>query len=174
VQVSGREVAVPGFLRSSIVLIAFALPACRERPPSSEPDRGPAQVFGAFVDAWNHHDAAALDTLVSAEAVHEDLALGFRGEGPEAFKGFMHETFRQIPDFDWRPGPVLVDGTGAAAEWTLAGTYSGDTPTGAVRGRPFSVRGVSFVLTQGGRITRFSDYYNLAEFYRQVSEAATK
>ncbi len=43
-----------------------------------------------------------------------------------------------------------------------------------MKGRRFSIRGASVVVTEHGRITRFTDYYNLAEFYRQVTEKLTQ
>jgi hypothetical protein len=61
-----------------------------------------------------------------------------------------------------------VDGTRAGAEWTLAGTYTGDTPTGPVKNKRFSIRGASHVITEGDKIKRFTDYYSLTDFYRQV------
>jgi steroid delta-isomerase-like uncharacterized protein len=131
-------------------------------------------LLEALVQAWDNHDSAAVDTLMDGRAVHEDLGLGARYEGLNAIKGFMRQTFELIPDFDWRATNILVDGSQAAAEWTLAGTYSGDTPQGRVQKRRFSLRGVSVVVTDHGKITRFSDYYNLAEFNRQVTEKPAK
>jgi steroid delta-isomerase-like uncharacterized protein len=124
------------------------------------------------VQAWNSHDYDALDTLVAGNAVEEDLALDLRGEGPEGFKGLMRRTLGMIPDFDWKPTNVLADSFKVAAEWTLAGSYTGDTPNGPVKDKRFKIRGVSIVSTNGRRITRFSDYYNIAEFYRQVTGKA--
>jgi steroid delta-isomerase-like uncharacterized protein len=115
-----------------------------------------------------------MDTLLAADAVHEDMALEFRGTGVNEEKGFMRQTYGTIPDFDWRLTDVLVDGARAAAEWTLAGTYTGDTPSELVKGKRFSIRGASFVITENGKIKRFTDYYTLVDFYRQVSPQKQK
>ena len=162
----------PWFRWSSPLLLAVGVWACGPRAESIATSTDPRVLFNSFVAAWNSHDYGALDTLVAANAVEEDLALGFRGEGPGGFQGFMRQTLGMIPDFDWQPTNVLADSFKVAAEWTLRGSYTGDTPTGPVRARRFNIRGVSVVITNGRRITRFSDYYNLAEFYRQVSGAA--
>jgi steroid delta-isomerase-like uncharacterized protein len=131
-------------------------------------------LFEALVQAWDRHDFAAVDTLMDRRAVHEDLGLGARYEGLDQIKGFMRQTYELIPDFDWRATNILVDGAQAGAEWTLAGTYSGDTPQGRVQNRRFTLRGASVVVTDHGKITRFTDYYNLADFNRQVTEKLGK
>lgn len=160
--------------RALVSLLACLMLGCSSRPGPASRTTSPQPLLEALVQAWDNHDFAALDTLMDPQAIHEDLALGFRGEGLEQIKGFMRHTFELIPDFDWRPINILVDGSEAAAEWTMAGTYSGDTPQGPVKNRLFSVRGASVVVTDNGRITRFTDYYNLAEFYRQVTEKPAK
>jgi steroid delta-isomerase-like uncharacterized protein len=161
--------AVSRFTWSVPMLFAVTLCACSKRPAPPATATDPRELFQSFVQAWNSHDYDALDTLVAGNAVEENLALDFRGVGPVGFKSFMRQTLGMIPDFDWKPTNVLADSFKVAAEWTLAGSYSGDTPKGAVKNKRFKIRGVSIVSTNGRRITRFSDYYNLAEFYRQVT-----
>lgn len=141
---------------------------CSDHPEPTARTAAPGPLFEALVQARDGHDFAAVDTLMDPLAIHEDLGLGFRGEGLDQIKAFMRQTYDQIPDFDWRPTNILTNGPEVAAEWTLAGTYSGDTPKGRVKNRRFLIRGVSVAVTDQGKIIRFSDYYNLAEFYRQV------
>ena len=155
------------------LLVCLAL-GCSDQPEPAPSAANPGRLFEALVEAWDSHDFAAVDTLMDPLAIHENLALGFRGEGLDQIKAFMRQTFTLIPDFDWRPVNIVVDGPQAAAEWTLAGTYTGDTPQGPVKNRRFLVRGASVMVTEHGRITRFTDYYNLAEFYRQVTQKPTK
>jgi steroid delta-isomerase-like uncharacterized protein len=152
---------------SLLAVVPAILLAC-SAPPAKPPSDDPRRMLEAFVQAWNRHDLASIDTLVKPDAVHEDMALEFRGTGADELKTFMEQTYVTIPDFDWRLTDVLVDGPRAAAEWILAGTYTGDTPSGAVKGKRFSIRGASIVITEGSKIKRFTDYYTLTDFFRQV------
>jgi steroid delta-isomerase-like uncharacterized protein len=158
--------------RRLIPLLACLFAACSKPPQPAARVTNPRPLFEAFVHAWNRHDFASLDTLIAGDAIQEDLALGFQGEGPAAFKDFMRQTLGMIPDFDWKPTNVVAEGSKLAAEWTLSGTYSGDTPRGPVKGKRFSIRGASAMVTHAARITRFSDYYSLEDFYRQVMPPA--
>lgn len=160
--------------RALMGLFACVVLGCSDEPEPVSRRANPGPLFEALVQAWDSHDFAAVDTLMDPLAIHEDLALGFRGEGLDQIKAFMRHTFQLIPDFDWRPTNILVAGSQAAAEWTLAGTYSGDTPQGPVKNRRFSVRGASVVVIDHGKIIRFTDYYNLTEFYRQVMKKPAK
>jgi steroid delta-isomerase-like uncharacterized protein len=154
---------------SAPMLLSLTLGSCTQHPQSAATATDPREIFSSFVQAWNSHDYDALDTLVTGNAVAEDLARDFRGEGPEGFKGFMRQTLGMIPDFDWTPTNVLADSFKVAVEWTRAGSYTGDTPHGPVKDQRFKIRGVSIVSTNGRRIIRLSDYYDLAELYRQVA-----
>ena len=152
---------------SSQIVLLSVLWSCRA-PAAPSTSTDPRVLFSSFVDAWNGHDYAVLDTLVAADAIDEDLARGFRGIGPDGFKASMRQTLATIPDLNWKPSMVMVDSFKLTAEWTLAGSYTGDTPQGPVQARRFTIRGASVVITNGRRITRLTNYYNLVDFYRQV------
>ncbi len=122
-------------------------------------------LLEAYVSAWNHHDFAAFDTLLAEDAVHEDIALGFRGQGAAQVKEFMRGIIQSEPDFDWRLTTMVDAGSTVAAEWTWTGTYTGDSPTGPVVRKKISGRGASIVLIENGRIKRFTDYYDTASFF---------
>ncbi len=126
-----------GRSQARILLFVGLTMGCSDQPEAAERAPTPGPLLEALVQAWDSHDFAAVDTLMDPLAIHEDLALGFRGEGLDQIKGFMRQTFELIPDFDWRPTNILTDGPEAAAEWTLAGTYSGETPQGPVKNRRF-------------------------------------
>lgn len=62
------------------------------------------------------------------------------------------------------------DGTRAAAEFTVHGTYlhtDGDLP--AARGQHYVLPAGSFMTLRDGKIARVTTYYNLADWVRQVS-----
>jgi steroid delta-isomerase-like uncharacterized protein len=132
-------------------------------------------LLEAYVSAWNHHDSAALDNLLTADAIHEDVAWPSRDVGPAQIKKFMQDMIALEPDFDWRLTNIIDSGSSVAAEWTWTATYSGDCPAvGHVVGMHTSGRGASVVLIENGRIKHFTDYYDFASFCRAGSAQTGK
>lgn len=125
-------------------------------------------MLEAYVSAWNRHDFAAFDKLLTADAIHEDIAQGFRGQGPAQIKDFMRAMIEGQPDLDWHVTAVVDAGPLVAAEWTWTSTYTGDTPSGPVVGRRISGRGASVAVIEDGRIKRFTDYYDTTSFFPKV------
>jgi steroid delta-isomerase-like uncharacterized protein len=128
-------------------------------------------VLEAYVSAWNRHDFAALDKLLTPDAVHEDVAQGVHAQGVAEIKKFMREEIEGEPDVEWRLTRVVDGGSTVAAEWTWTGTFTGEGPTGPVKGERISGRGASIVITENGLIKRFTDYYDLASFFPKTSAA---
>jgi steroid delta-isomerase-like uncharacterized protein len=129
----------------------------------------------AYVQAWNRHDAAAFDTLLSPNVVHEDLAQGFAGHGAGEIKDFMAAIITQEPDFTWQLTNIVTTGAWVSAEWTWTATHTGDSPNGPVVGQRISGRGASIVEVANGRIKRFTDYYDNASFFpRPKADALNK
>ena len=63
-----------------------------------------------------------------------------------------------------------ADGTRAAAEYTVNGTYlQTDAGLPDARGQTYCLPAGSFFSLEGGQITRIVTYYNLADWVRQVS-----
>jgi steroid delta-isomerase-like uncharacterized protein len=143
--------------------LATLLLACTG-PPKPPTGSGKA-LLEAYVSAWNRHDSAALDTLMTPDAVHEDIAQGFHGQGLAQIKDFMRALIKAEPDFDWRVTTVVDAGPLVAAEWTWTATYTGETPVGPVVGKRISGPGASIAVIENGRIKRFADYYDLASFF---------
>ncbi len=125
-------------------------------------------VLEAYVSAWNRHDFAAFDTLLAADAIHEDIAYAFRGQGPAQVKEFMRGMIKEQPDLHWQLTTVVEEGPAVAAEWTWTSTFTGDSPSGPVVRKRISARGASFAVIENGRIKRFTDYYDTASAFREV------
>ena len=122
-------------------------------------------VLEAYVSAWNRHDSAALDKLLTPDAVHEDIAWPSRDEGPAHVKKFMQEMIALEPEFNWSLTNIIESGSMVAAEWTWTATYTGDCPTvGHVVRLHGSTRGVSVAVIENGRIKRFYGLLRLCEF----------
>jgi steroid delta-isomerase-like uncharacterized protein len=146
------------------ILALLALAACSSRPQGpAGPD--PKTVVQAYVDAWNRHDSLALDTILAPNGVHEDIAWGFRGEGPAAVRGFMRDVIAVSPDFHWEVTSSFSDGNRVTAEWTWTASFTGPGPSGPVTNQRVNGRGAAVVEVVDGRIVRLTDYYDTASFF---------
>ena len=73
-----------------------------------------------------------------------------------------------IPDLQIQVTNRLAHGPQVIVEWTAAGTHTGNFPGLPASGRPFSIRGVTVVVRQQGKIVRESIYYDMQEVRRQL------
>lgn len=158
--------ALAGFTLAALLLACSA-------PSQSPATKSAKSLLDAYVSAWNRHDFAAVDSLLSPDAVHEDIAANFAGKGPAQVKEFMRAVIGNEPDLEWRITSTIEEGPRLAAEWTWRSTYSGDTPNGPVKGYRISGRGESMMETENGKIKRFADYYDLASFFRKAARDST-
>lgn len=162
----GRILAVVSF---GLLLAGCA--AREEAPPASTEGK---QVLEAYVAAWNSHDSTAFDTLLAPDGIHEDIAQDFRGNLAQT-KDFLRAHIASMPDFKWTLTHVFESGSQVAAEWTWTATYTGEGPSGPVTGFHSSTRGSSIVEIENGRIKRFTDYWDLASFFRRApSDSAVR
>ena len=146
---------------------------CTAKQQEPVPPSGKA-LLDAYVSAWNRHDSAAFDTLMTKDAVYQDVPAGFKGTGPAETKRFMHDVIGMEPDYEWRLTKVIEDGPSMAAEWTWTSTYTGDSPIGRVTAKRISGVGSSFVETENGKIKRFTDYYDVASYFPKPAVDTTK
>ncbi|WP_272003938.1 ketosteroid isomerase-related protein [Roseovarius sp. ZX-A-9] len=123
-----------------------------------------------YFEAFNAGDTAGmLDCL--AEDVAHHVNEGAIRHGKEAFAAFcahMNRCYREnltdIVIFE------AMDGTRAAAEFTVNGTYlQTDEGLPEARGQTYCLPAGSFFTLADGKITRVVTYYNLADWSAQVA-----
>lgn len=151
---------------ATLAISAIALGCTAQR--NEAPVQSGRAVLEAYVSAFNRHDSLALDTLMTSDAVHADIAQNFQGRGPAQTKEFMRTLISMEPDFQWRLTRVVESGPTLAAEWTWTATHTGPSPIGPVTNRRISGPGASIVEIENGRIKRFTDYYDNASFFRDT------
>lgn len=106
-------------------------------------------TIDAFVDAWNKHDADALDAFASPN---------FTRQGPEQIAGsleeqkaFMNQIFTMYPDFAITKGGASAGPDGAFVEWTVTGTNTGQGPQPPT-GNAVKVTGISSFEFEDGKL----------------------
>jgi steroid delta-isomerase-like uncharacterized protein len=126
--------------------------------------RGQSAVAQNWIDGWNSSDPEKLVAAFTPEGVYEDVAFGITKKGSaelrdlhKFFHGAVSGLFVKLVDYH------IADGHGTI-EWIFGGTDVDVFKTG----KPFSVRGVSVIEVDNGRISRNLDYYDAAEIMKQV------
>ncbi len=125
-----------------------------------------------YFEAFNARSIAGMLQLVDEDVVH-DVNQGGRRIGRDAFESFcvhMARCYREgVSDLVVM---VSTDGTRAAAEYTVRGTYEAtDDGQPEAAGQPYSLQGGSFFAVEDGRIQRVTTYYNLEDWIGQISKA---
>jgi steroid delta-isomerase-like uncharacterized protein len=161
-----------GFTRTVFIAVGLAACSSKSQGPAGQ---DPKAVLQAYVDAWNRHDSLALDTLLAPTGIHEDLAWGFRGEGPAAVRAFMRDVIAVSPDYHWQVTSSFTDGQSVVGEWTWTATFTGPAPSGPVTNQHVAGRGAAVAQIASGKIVRLSDYYDAASFFpKQAPDTVRK
>jgi len=127
-------------------------------------------VLARYFEAFNAGDIDGMLAELSEDIAHH-VNEGQVREGKAKFRDFCdhmarcyRETLTDMVIF------AKEDGTRAAAEFIVNGTYL-DTDPGLpeAKGQTYRLPGGSFMTVTDGKISRVTTYYNLADWLRQVS-----
>ncbi|WP_439155904.1 ketosteroid isomerase-related protein [Yoonia sp.] len=128
------------------------------------------QTLRRYFDAFNAGEVDGMLAELSDDVAHH-VNEGKIRHGKPAFAEFCAHMNRcyaeELTDI------VLysaLEGTRGAAEFTVNGTYLQTDPgLPEARGQIYRLPGGSFMTLHGGKITRVTTYYNLADWLQQVS-----
>jgi steroid delta-isomerase-like uncharacterized protein len=151
-----------------VLLLAAAVGAVVALAAALVPANARAQKKGDLIDdwvaAWNSHDADAVAALFTADGVYEDVPTGTVNNGQDEIRAFAQFSFDAVPDLHVELVNGNLKGGHGTIEWVYSGTDVGLFGTGGM----FSVRGVTVLDVHGQKITRNSDYWDLATVLREL------
>jgi steroid delta-isomerase-like uncharacterized protein len=110
----------------------------------------------------------AVVRLFTDDCVYEDVPTGAVNAGKDKLREFAQFFFTVSPDFKIELSSEFGTDAWAGGEWTMSGTQQGDMPGMPATKKPFSIRGATILETDAGRIRRCTDYWDMAEFLRQL------
>lgn len=123
-----------------------------------------------YYQAFNRQDMDTFLSLLTDDVVH-DINEGGREVGHEAFARFMqgmNTHYREeITDIT-----IMTNAAGdrAAVEFTVLGEYlSTDEGLPEAAGQTYRLPAGAFFEIREGKVARISNYYNLADWTRQVA-----
>ena len=126
-------------------------------------------LIESYYAAFNAGDADRMLACLSEDVAH-DINQGERQSGLEAFRRFLaHMDSHYREQAKSLAVMVNEDGSRAAAEFVIHGEYlqkDGDLPEAS--GQRYELPVGAFFEVRGGEIARVSNYYNLADWIRQI------
>jgi steroid delta-isomerase-like uncharacterized protein len=152
------------FILNSILLILVGTAAAQD----SEADTTVERLLIRHTDAWSLHKADAIDNVFTKDGIYEDVAAGVVMHGREEIKTLLRGTFAAVPDFKVNIIRWFSVKNMLACEWIMSGTQTGDFTEIPATGKSFSVRGASVALVENGKFKRWTDYYDMFSFLRQL------
>ena len=128
------------------------------------------RVLEQWAAAWSSGDVQKILPLFTDNVVYEDVTFGAVNHGSNALRDFATAVFAAFEDlkFELKSRVVASDGKSGAMEWTWRGRQTKDLPGLPATNKPFEVRGATVVEFAAGKISRDSDYWDLATYMKQV------
>jgi len=134
--------------------------------------RGAAATVKAYLDALNLGRPDEVAACVTEDFVNEHTsALGRSVVGRAAYRERLVEFLRGFPGLHYEIERLIVDGDDVAVAYRMSAGWRehADVPA-----RPFAIRGMFRFQVRDGLIAHRVDYWDSAEFQRQVQPAESQ
>lgn len=118
--------------------------------------------------AWSLHEPDRINTIFTDDAIYSDVAGGKNQRGKEQIKQLLRSAFAWAPDFRVTLISLTVGSDAAATEWLSEGIQTGPIGDLPASGNSFRLRGASILTFRDGKISKVTDYYDMATFLRQL------
>ena len=132
------------------------------------PDGAIGNLIAAMLAAWNGHDLDGVLACYDPAFAGVDVGEAPADQGIINVRKMVRRWFRAFPDLRIESEALIVQGTQVALGWIIRATHQGSFMRIPPTGRPVTIRGVSLMTIEGGRITRASRIWDMAAFLRGV------
>jgi steroid delta-isomerase-like uncharacterized protein len=114
------------------------------------------------------HDAEALAALFAEHAIFEDVPFETVVCGHLEMKEFWTKTWRALPDFSMTLTSAFAEEHAGAAQWIMSATHESAFLSLPATNKQFSLKAASIIEFADQRIQRWTDYWSLSAFRKQV------
>ena len=133
----------------------------QEATPQGTPAGLPPALAG-WVAGWEALDPDRIAAAYAEDGAREDVATGQVQRGREEIRAYLSALFGAFTGLSSTFQSAFAAGDRAAAEWVLAGSYTGlvpGFPPGT--GQQLSIRGAAVLELAGGEIVRDTEYFDV-------------
>lgn len=129
------------------------------------PGRDTRQVVEAYIASLNAGDPDAVARCVAEDFVNEHTStLGHSLTGRESYRARLQGFLAQFQELHYELEDLIVEGSRAAAPYLMTFSWG----EGRAEPVPVRIRGMFRFEVEEGLIVRRVDYWDSAEFERQV------
>ena len=156
---------------ASMIVSATAKPPIAKVVPAAHLDDESQKNIHLHQQHLAHQTQSNTNNLQHDYALHavvEDTMYKEPFMGRAAIMARKGVGMAAIPDLKINVTNRVAHGPQVIVEWVATGTHSGDFPELPASGRSFSIRGVTVVVRQNGKIVREAIYYDMEEVRRQL------
>jgi steroid delta-isomerase-like uncharacterized protein len=121
-----------------------------------------------WATGWSTGDVERVISVFNDQCIYEDVPLSVVNKGKDELRAFGQQVFDAFPDLKIELTTQFSSGDRASLEWIMSGTHQGDLPGMPATAKPFSVRGATVLQLENGRISRDSDYWDMATLRTQL------
>jgi steroid delta-isomerase-like uncharacterized protein len=107
------------------------------------------------------------------DGVLEDITLTRAFHGKDELRPYLDWYFKALPDLDFTPARILVEGPYAAVEWAEACHMSGPFDGLPADGRELRLRALDLFEIRDGKVQHESSWYGDAWFRRRIGSIAS-
>jgi steroid delta-isomerase-like uncharacterized protein len=126
-------------------------------------------LVASFYRHYNSHDVAAVGALYAEDGAHEDIAGGKRREGRQSVESGLAGFFSMLPDVAFAIENTVFSREAAVVFYRMTGHIGRDFGTMPTKGKPIALAGVHVFALEAGRIKATTDFWNEADFKRQLA-----
>jgi steroid delta-isomerase-like uncharacterized protein len=125
-------------------------------------ERSPRATVRAYLDALNRGDVDDIARCVSDGFINEHTStLGETIVGREAYHKRVSQFLQSFAELHYDTETMIVDGGEVAVPYRMSAVW---------RDRPFTIRGMFRFRVEQGHIVHRVDYWDSADFSRQVED----
>lgn len=128
------------------------------------------QMHSTHLSHQQQGNMAALQSDYAANAVVEDSMYAAPLVGRAAIIARKTLGLAAVTEAQIKIANRIAIGNQVTVEWVATGIHTGDLPGLPATGRAFTVRGVTVVVREDGKIVREALYYDVEDLYRQLSQ----
>jgi len=126
------------------------------------------QLVEDLLDAWNAHDTRRIESFYAEKYEGVDVGQAEPQRGQQGVSESMDRYFQAFPDLRFVVEDVVVEGDRAVLVWMAHGTHGGKLMSIPPTRHRVSVRGVSVLTIEHGKITRGLYVWDAAGLLRSI------